>query len=92
MARREREIAIPGSLKDMGPVAKVWAIADMMPQAERKEVLAVCKKLRINPKTAATQYQLERFARTQARRKLPQKVKSELNRVIKVATKEVRAD
>ena len=39
-----------------GPVAKVWEIADRMKGAERKDVLAACAKVGINPATAATQF------------------------------------
>ncbi len=46
----------PATKKSDGPVAKVWAICDRMPKAERKEVLAACEKAGINPATAATQY------------------------------------
>jgi len=40
-----------------GAVAAVWAIADKMPNAERKDVIAACVKKGINVHTARTQYQ-----------------------------------
>lgn len=40
-----------------GPVARVWEIAGRMRNAKRKDVIAACKKARINENTARTQYQ-----------------------------------
>ncbi len=40
-----------------GAVARVWEIADSLPNAERKYVLAACVGEGININTAKTQYQ-----------------------------------
>lgn len=39
------------------PVKRVWAIADSMPEAKRKDVIAACVKEGIAFFTARTQYQ-----------------------------------
>jgi ribosomal protein L32E len=89
-ATRDREVAIPRDLADVGPVQRCWVIANSMPGASRSEVLAACKELGINRNTAATQYQLWHYARTQARkaRALPDKVKRQIQSKAEV---EVRA-
>lgn len=46
--------------KKTGPVARIWAICDGMSGKPRSEVLAACRKAKINPATAATYYQLWR--------------------------------
>ena len=38
------------------PVARAWEIFEQYPWAERKEVLAYCVQIGINPNTASTQY------------------------------------
>jgi len=40
-----------------GNVAKVWAIADSMPNRPRKEVVEACIAAGVNPGTARTQFQ-----------------------------------
>lgn len=39
------------------PTKKVWAIADSMPGASRKDVIAACEAAGIGPGTSRTQYQ-----------------------------------
>ena len=80
--RGDREVPIPKALAEVGPVSRVWVIAQSMPTAKRAEVLAACKRLGINGNTAKTQYQLWRYSRSQAQkaRALPDKVKRQVHR------------
>ena len=48
--------------KKAGACAKVWAMADSMPGAERKDVIDKCVADGINKATASTQYQKWRVA------------------------------
>lgn len=81
---REREVPIPRQIADMGPVSRVWVVAQSMPNAKRAEVLAACKALGVNANTAKTQYQLWRYARNQAKRAraLPARVKRQVQRAV----------
>lgn len=83
---KDREVAIPKDLADVGPVQRCWVIANSMPGASRAEVLAACKELGINRNTAATQYQLWHYAKTQAHkaRVLPEKIKQVIRRKAEV--------
>ena len=78
----DREVPIVRQLADVGPVSRVWVIANAMPGAKRAAVMAACKRAGINANTAKTQYQLWQYARTQAQRarKLPDKVKRQIQR------------
>jgi hypothetical protein len=88
--RRDKEVPIVRSLEEVGPVARVWVVANSMPGATRAEVLEACKKLRINQNTASTQYQLWSYARRQARvaRTLPKTLKK---KIVRDAEVELRA-
>jgi len=50
------------SKRGKGAVAKVWQIVSKMPRATRKEVVAACTKVGINPRTADTQFYKFRHA------------------------------
>lgn len=83
---KDREVAIPKHLADLGPVARVWAVCNAMPTAPRKAVLAACKKIGINANTAATQYNLWQYSRRQKSlsRGLPRSVRREVERAVEV--------
>lgn len=55
-AKKEKK-AKSGKPRKDGAVAKVWEIANDMPKAARKDVIAACVKAGINENTAKTQYQ-----------------------------------
>lgn len=79
---RDREIPIHKHIEDVGPVARVWVVAQSMPRASRKDVLAACVALGIKEKTAATQYQLWQYSRRQAKiaKALPDRVRRQIQK------------
>lgn len=81
---KDKEVAIPRQIAELGPVARAWAVCNSMPVASRREVLAACRRLGIKASTAAGRYQLWKYSRTQARkaRRLPAKVKHQIERVV----------
>lgn len=79
----DKEVPLARQLADVGPVPRVWVIANAIgPDATREQVISACKAAGINENTAATQYQLWKYSRNQASvaRKLPAKVRAQILR------------
>lgn len=62
------------TLKQLGPVARTWAIAATNPNAARKDVVAEAERLGVNPNTARTQYQAFKHGGAAGRARLKQAI------------------
>lgn len=86
MKSRNRERQVPITATGEVPIgATIWAIAQKLgPRAERKDVLAACRKVGIRESTASAHYQLFQFARRQRHlaRTLPPRVQKRIDRVV----------
>lgn len=83
MARGDREVAIPKALEDMGVEARVWAVANAIPNASKEEIVTAARKLGVPPKSAVRQWRDWRHAKRVAStvRGLPASARQQIQRL-----------